>query len=308
VALGDIQPRRTASVTTDRRRMLKRLLAASALTLALTGVASVAVAQAPMPPINDSYLDSLNLNRPGTALDRVHTLTDVRDITSATVQSDILAPKPGPAEDTGCNGTSEGHTVWYDFYPDANGLVQVVTSASFDSVIAVEPYDTHTLLPINSQRKCAVNRTTNAQDLFVNVKAGRAYTIQLGGVDAQAGSLELEFNYLVATPVLHPQVTLTAQPLTGGIRVVGLTVSAPKKAHVTVECTSGCHTTSKGGGAVNFGSLGGAVLSAGADLKIFVTEKNTIGAFIDYRIERGNFAKSQRCLAPGTKHPETCPS
>ncbi len=308
MAKGDRQLQRTNTATSSDRRRPARLGAALALALVLSAATSVAVAQAPTPPVNDNYLNSLNLNQPGKPLDRVDTLVDVRDITAATVQPDILAPKPGPAETTGCNGVTEGHTIWYDFYPDANGLVQIVTSAAFDNIIAVEPYSTSTLLPIDSQRKCVVSRTTNEQDLFVNVTAGRAYTIQLGGADTQAGKLEMKFNYLVSTPVLQAQATLAAQPLSSGVRVVGLTVSAPKKAHVTVQCTRGCGTQNKGGGTVRFGGLSGAVLPVGSFLKIFVTEKNAVGAYISYRIERGNFSKSQRCLAPGTKKPEACPS
>ncbi len=308
---GETQPRRFRTVIAGRG-VLARLGAVLALTLALGAATSVAVAQAPdcsnQLPCNDNYLDSLNLNQPGTPLDRVDTLTDVRNITAATVQSDILAPKPGPAEVTGCNGTSEGHTIWYDFYPDANGLVQVVTSAAFDTVIAVIPYNTQTLLPIESQRMCVVSDTTNEQDLFVNVAAGKAYNIQIGGVGTQAGVVEMKFNYLVMTPVLQAQATLAAQPLSSGVRVVGLTVNAPKKAHVTVECTRGCGTQNHAGGNAQIRGLDGAVLPAGATLKIFVTEKNSIGAYIAYRIERGNFAKTQSCLAPGTKKPEKCPS
>ncbi len=294
------------------RRLSARLAGVLALTLVLAAATSVAVAQAPscagVNPCNDDYLNSLNLNQPNTPLDRVDTLTDVRDITNATVQSDILAPKPGPAEVTGCDGVSEGHTIWYDFYPDANGLVQVVTSAAFDNVIAVMPYDPTTLLPNIAARKCVVSSTTNEQDLFVDVTAGKAYTIQIGGVGTAAGQIEMKFNYLVSTPVLQAQATLAAQPLSSGVRIVGLTVNAPKKAHVSVQCTRGCRTQNEGGGTVHFGGLNGSLLPAGAVLKIFVTEKNSVGAYIAYRIERGNFAKTQRCLAPGTKKPEACPS
>ncbi len=309
---GDAQLHGNRPARRAGRRRPARVAAVLALTLALAAATSIAVAQAPScagtNPCNDNYLNSLNLNRPNSALDRVDTLTDVRDITSATVQSDILAPKPGPAELTGCEGDSEGHTIWYDFYPDANGLVQVVTSAAFDNIIAVMPYSPTTLLPNNSARKCVVSSTTNEQDLFVNVTAGKAYTIQIGGVGTAAGQIEMKFNYLVSTPVLQAQATLAAQPLSGGVRLVGLTVNAPKKAHVSVQCTRGCPTQSRGGGTVHFGGLSGSVLPAGAVLKIFVTEKNSVGAYIAYRIERGNFAKTQRCLAPGTKKPEACPS
>jgi len=186
--------------------------------------------------------------------------------------------------------------------------VQVVTSAAFDTVIAVVPYNTKTLLPINSQRSCVVNATTNSHDLFVNVQAGKAYNIQLGGEGTEAGPLELQFNYLL--PPLTGNATLAAQPLSNGVRVVSLTVNAPKKSHVTVQCTKGCHTqNANGASTVNIRGLKGAVLPAGALVKIFVTEKDRIGAYIAYQIERGNLTKlPQQCLAPGSKKPVACPS
>ena len=67
----------------------------------------------------------------------------MRNTAAATVQSDIFTPPQsgGPAEVTGCNGVSEGKTIWYDFYPDANGLVRIRTSAEFATVMAVMPFD-----------------------------------------------------------------------------------------------------------------------------------------------------------------------
>src|SRR5271168_4027607 len=108
------------------------VIAASAAMLA-TGVTATttAAAGAPEPPpLNDNYLSSLNLNNPHTKLNREDTLTDVRNTTAATVQPNILSPQPGPPELTGCEGVTEGKTVWYDFYPDANGFMRVRTSAT----------------------------------------------------------------------------------------------------------------------------------------------------------------------------------
>lgn len=290
------------------------LAAVASLAVAVAAFVAPASAQAPScaneAPCNDSYLDSLNLNAPGKPLNDTKTLVNVRDITTATVQTNILAPSgTGPAELTGCNGMPEGHTVWYDFFPQFNGLMQIVTSASFDTVIAVMPYNTSSLLPNNTERKCVVNATTNAQQLFVNVQAGQAYTVQIGGEGTEAGTVETEFNYVVMFPTLHASAVLEARPLSNGIQIVKLTVSAPRKASVQVKCTHGCSSQSKGGGSsVTFGRLANAVLPAGGDLNIYVTQKNTVGSFIQYRIVRGNFQKTQKCLAPNSKRPEACPS
>lgn len=290
-------------------------LATTAALLAIgatTTMVATAAAPATVPPINDNYLDALNLNEPptphhpGTPLNRTETLRDERNTTAATVQSDILGPQPGPAELTGCNGVSEGKTIWYDFYPNANGLVRIRTSASFGTVMAVMPYDPTSLLPENAQRQCAVNQPTAAGELFANVQAGKSYTIQLGGVESAGGNIEFLFDYVVQLKRLQAEATLTAQPLTGGVQVVSLAVSAPKKARVEVRCTRGCHPQAKTARSLGFPGLHGAMLPNGAALKIYVTAKNEIGTYIEYKIAHANFTKVQRCLAPGSKRPERC--
>ncbi len=279
---------------------------------ATTTMAATAAAPATVPPINDNYLDALNLNEPptphhpGTPLNRTETLRDERNTTVATVQSDILSPQAGPAELTGCNGVTEGKTIWYDFYPNANGLVRVRTSASFGTVMAVVPYNPTSLLPENAQRQCAVNQPTAAGELFANVQAGKPYTIQLGGVESAGGNIEFLFDYVVQLKRLQAEATLTAQPLTGGVQVVNLAVSAPKKARVEVRCTRGCRPQAKTARSLGFPGLHGAMLPNGAALKIYVTAKNEIGTYIEYKIAHANFTKIQRCLAPGSKRPERC--
>ncbi len=294
--------------THKRSRRPIAVVAATALAVTLAWAAMAADAAAPEPPVNDSYLDSLNINKPGTPLNRTETLSDTRDTSAATVQSDIFNPPShgGPAELTGCNGTTEGKTIWYDFYPDANGVVRIRTSAEFGTVMAVMPYEPKTLLPEYGQRHCAVNEPTMAGELFYNVQAGKSYTIQIGGAGEAGGNVQFLFDYLVQPKRLQAEATLTAQPLTGGVRVLSLAVSAPKKARVEVRCTRGCRPQARTARTVGFPGLRGATLSDGAALKIYVTAKNDIGAYIEYRIGRGSFTKTQRCLAPGSKRPVRC--
>jgi hypothetical protein len=286
----------------------RQLIAVATTALLAMGTAVTASAAGPEPPVNDNYLGALNLNSPRTALNRTETLTDMRDTSAATVQSDIFNPPShgGPPELTGCNGTSEGKTIWYDFYPDANGVVRIRTSAEFGTVMAVMPYEPRSLLPENAQRHCAVNEPTMAGELFDNVQAGKSYTIQIGGVGEAGGNVQFLFDYLVQPKRLQAEATLTAQPLSGGVRVLGLAVSAPKKARVEVRCTRGCRPQARTARAVGFPGLRGATLPDGGALKIYVTAKNDIGAYIEYRIGRGSFTKSQRCLAPGSKRPVRC--
>lgn len=265
-------------------------------------------APCPAPPINDNYLESLNINKPGSALNRTETISDLRDTTAATTQSEIFNPPShgGPPELTGCNGVSESGTVWYDFYPDANGLVRIRTSATFGTIMAVVPFDSKSLLPDESQRHCAVNQATAAGELFANVQAGKSYTVQIGGVAGAAGSIQFLFDYLVKAPRLHAEATLAAAPLANGVRIVSLAVAAPRKSHVEVRCSRGCRPQATTARSVGFPRLRGTVLHKGASLKIYVTAKNQIGAYIEYRIGNGKFTKTERCLAPGSKKPKTC--
>ncbi len=289
------------------RRPIAVAVLAAVLTVGATATmtASAAAPAAP-PPINDNYLESLNLNKPGSALNQTETLSDTRNTAGATVQSNILSPHPGPPELTGCNGVTEGKTIWYDFYPNANGLVRIRTSASFGTVMAVMPYNPKTLVPENGERQCAVNQPTAAGELFDKVQAGKPYTIQIGGVEEAGGTVQFLFDYLVELKRLQAEATLAAQPLSSGVSVVSLAVAAPHKARVEVRCTRGCRPQATMARTVRFPRLAGAVLPDGSALKIYVTAKNEIGAYIEYRIGHASFTKIQRCLKPGSKRPVRC--
>jgi hypothetical protein len=295
-----------ATHTRSRRPIVVAALAAVLTVGATATMTASAAAPTVPPPINDNYLESLNLNKPGSPLNQTETLSDTRNTAGATVQSDILSPHPGPPELTGCNGVTEGKTIWYDFYPNANGLVRIRTSAAFGTVMAVMPYNPKTLVPENGERQCAVNQPTAAGELFDKVQAGRPYTIQIGGVEEAGGTVQFLFDYLVELKRLQAEATLAAQPLTAGVRVVSLAVVAPRKARVEVRCTRGCRSQATTARAVRFPHLGGAVLPDGSALKIYVTAKNEIGAYIEYRIGHANFTKIQRCLAPGSRKPKPC--
>jgi hypothetical protein len=289
---------------------VRRLATVAALTLSVALVSAVVASAetAGEPPINDNYLSSLNLNQPGAALNRADTLSDVRNTSAATIQPDIFSPPThgGPAEVTGCNGVSEGKTIWYDFYPDANGLVRIRTSAEFGTVMAVMPYEPKSLLPNIGARKCAVNQVSQAQELFYEVKAGGSYTIQVGGVDEAGGSIEFLFDYLVKPQLVQAEATLTAQPLPGGVRIVSLSVNAPKRAHVVIRCTRGCTTEAKTARTLSFPRLSGSQLPNGSALKIYVTARNDTGTYIEYKVRHGGLVKIQRCLPPGSSKPMRC--
>src|SRR4051794_29167328 len=107
-----------------------RLLLAAALTAAACVAAPAAASAAP--PDNDNYLGSTRI-----LLGNPEISTTV-DTTEATTQADVFNPnadgKPlggGPPEQTTCNGTSFGKTVWYDIAPPTDYGMEFRTSGAF---------------------------------------------------------------------------------------------------------------------------------------------------------------------------------
>jgi hypothetical protein len=273
-------------------------------------------------PVNNNYLSSLELNGPHAPLNHAQTLKDVRNTAGATVQSNIFNPcglarcPSGPAEVTSCQGVNYGATVWYDFYPQANGIVSIRTSG-FDNVIALYTFNSRTLAPDVAAHVCIHQGSFPSEQLVSHVVGGDAYTFQIGGVvgptgTAATGQLEMLFDYsLTKTPRLQGNATLTARATSTGISVLALTVTSSQRgAHVAVTCGSVCRGASKtipahGSTTIQFAQLKGAMLSAGTKLQIRVTAPKTIGAFIQYTVRRGNFSKMTGCLEPGSTTPKT---
>ena len=279
--------------------------------LALLGLLAglwLAAAPAAAAPVNDNYLNSLRLNDPGTKLDRVHTLRDLPNTTGATVQTDVFNPPMmgGPAEPTVCQGVNYGATIWYDFHPDINGSVRIRTSG-YDTVISLIPFSDKTLLPDFVARLCVPNLSTMTQELDTSVLAGRAYTIQIGGVNGATGNLEFLFDFIPSIARITADAQLIATGLASGIRVNSLNVTAPRGARVEVKCSRGCRPQARTARTVGFPTLRGTRLQAGSKLEIFVTAPSAIGTYIEYRIRRANFTKITRCLEPGSVKPRvTC--
>ncbi len=283
------------------------------LGLAASGVVPVTVAASTAPaPINDNYLDSLELNGPGTKLNDTDTLEDVRNTTNATVQTNIFDPcgqascPSGPPEVTSCRGVSYGNTIWYDFYPNANGTVRIRTSG-FDNVITLDQFSLKTALPNTANAICAHTSDFPSEEMLASVQKGRSYTIQIGGVNDVGGPLQFLFDFFATPPHrLTAQATLTAKQIPNGIELVGLSVSTARAAKVTVECGGLCRPESAIDHAVeSFPGLNGVQMPSGSKLQIFVTARHSIGAFIQYGILPGNFTKLTRCLEPGSRTPRT---
>jgi hypothetical protein len=279
-------------------------------------------------PVNDNYLDSLRLNDPGSRLERRDTLRDTRDTTSATVQADVFSPPQsgGPAEATTCQGTGFGHTVWYDFYPDVNGLARLRASG-YDTVLAVVPFNRKTARPNFANALCSNASGSTTEEFLVQVRKGDSYSVQIGGVGSAAGPLEFLFDFLADTDgdgVLdtvdrcdrldgptgnngcprrqRANITLRALPTATGIEVDALTVKARRGSRVVVTCSAGCRRQVKRArSTVTFPGLRGAQLPAGARLDIRVTRAGYFGELTRYTIVAGNFRKTERCMNPGSR-------
>ena len=277
-----------------------------AATLALPGSASAA------PPINDNYLSSAKLNERGQRLNSTETLTATLDTSQATTQADVFRPDGsggGPAEPTTCGGSVIGKTVWYDFYPDLNGVVRLRANG-FNTAIAVVPFDPASGRPDFSRRICANQSPSVTEEFLAEVRKNRAYTVQIGGVGGAGGMLEFLFDFIPSYPRLKADPTLLVRPNSSGVELVSLKVAASRGARVSVSCTKrACRRQAKKAGrrAVSFNKrLKGRNLRAGSTLVLRVTKKDTIGSYIAFKIRRGRFTKIERCLSPGSKKPRKC--
>ena len=306
--------------------MRTRTALCAALTALAVSCAPTALAQAPQ---GDNYLDSLGLNAPGERLDRTNTLGDRRDTTNFTVQPDLFNPDQsgGPAEPTTCEGANVGKTAWYDFYPDVPGTVRLQASG-FDTFLAMMPFNRRTFVPDLASRLCFNQSSSTNEEALFRVRGDRSYTVQVGGVNSAGGNMEFLFDFLADTdgdgvldgddecrtlagppgrdcPTrLRADSSLRAQPTAGGIEVLALSVTAPRRSRVSVSCSRGCRREVKRArSTVNFRRIRGSNLSAGSRIVIRVTRRRSIGTYIAYRVVRGNFKKIERCLNPGSRKP-----
>ena len=106
----------------------------------------------------------------------------------------------GPAEPTTCPGSpaSYGKTVWYDFYPDVSGITRIRANG-FDSAIAVVPFNRTSGARASAAGSASTTPPSTTEELLAPVSKGRAYTIQIGGVNDAGGNLEFLFDFLADT-------------------------------------------------------------------------------------------------------------
>jgi hypothetical protein len=186
---------------------LRIVLLAAMLVLAVVPASAYAA-----PPPNDDYLAAQRINQPGSLLqDEFEDLTKNTD--EATVEADLFGPggDAGP-EITRCdfaNGRQVhyGKTVWYDFFPDVDGVV-LIQAAGFDAVIGMVPYNFSNARPFFDEWVCADHPTQAASESAVfDVSEGRSYSIQIGGYAGEgptplvpkSGDLEFGFTFFPDT-------------------------------------------------------------------------------------------------------------
>jgi hypothetical protein len=266
-------------------------------------------------PINDNYLCSLNFNPPGKPLNSTHTLVDTENLATATVQTNIFSPcgltmcPSGGAEMTACGGTNFGNTIWYDFYPNAKGVVSIRTQALFDNVIVLYQYNKQSLAPNLGTADCAVSSLGSGQ-LVASVNKGVDYTVQVGAI-SNPGPIHVLFDFFKTPPKrLSATTFLKASTLSNGLDLSSLTVSTARGAKVSVSCGGLCRTVSKtvarfGSNTLTFPSVSGVRMPSGSKLLIHVTAPHSIGALIQYTIQPGNFSKQTFCTEPGSSKPRT---
>jgi len=310
--------------------------------LAVLALPAQALAQTPAPncvspsPCNDAYLQSIPVNRRGEELPQ-DAIKDIRDTSATTTQTDLFAPPAtgGGAERLDCSGTTYGKTVWYDMHPTINGTADI-KAAGLDAAISVYEFDPATSR-ITSRLNCVSEPGGISEEMLVDVKAGKSYTIQIGGISTAAGPaggmLEFTFEFfgnrdgdtfldaLDKCPMqpgtqdgcpreLRATPTLRAAPTAKGIKIASLRVEAPKGAKVRARCKRRCRftqTRTVTGEAVSFSRLRGRSLRAGAVLEVLVTKPDSIGVHTSWKISRGGFKRTNRCLQPGSTRPSKCP-
>lgn len=218
----------------------KRLALATAALLA--ALPASAFAQAPG---NDNYLQSVPFNQSGQAGQPPPNNEELEhsvDTTQATEQADLFNPPAsgGPPETLACNGVPFAKTVWYDVYPDRNGTLRVLSvGTNFDPVIAIYRFPTSgPPVPDLNEATCTNARVGPTEELLVNVVRGRAYTIQVGGVNGGGGPLQGTFGFFPTRATrLRADTNLRARATPNGIQVTTMRVSAPRGARVSVRCT-----------------------------------------------------------------------
>ena len=312
-----------------------------------------AVAQAAPPP-NDNYLASTTINSQTGALPREFH-PDPVDTSEATTQADTFDPNRegvpfggGKPEPTSCGaGPAFGKTVWYDFAPPTAGGVQI-EAAGFDAVVAVYRWDPETS-QLGRLVTCQNDSTGPTEEVLLQqeLRAGRNYTIQVGGAGGAGGVLDLLFSFFPdrdadgildeqpdkcprlagipafggCPPVVRGAFGISFERVAGGLRLTRVVVDrVARGARVEVRCGR-CGPPVRGrarrAGAIRLTPLEGRVISVGDRVELRLTQSRTksgrfrfgaIGRTISWPvIGSGLGPKREQCTVPSGKKRIRCP-
>jgi hypothetical protein len=314
------------------------LLLIAALTAAV--LASTPGLAAAAPPDNDNYVSSI----PVSSVD----FSTAVDTTEATTQADLFNPNKdgiplggaGP-EPLSCQGTTFGKTVWWDLAPQVSGGLQLRATGGFQTVVAV--YEWGTDSKIKRLVGCSPNASTD--DLLLNLKGKKLYTIQIGGAGGAGGPLTFQSLFFPdsdADGILDDQPDkcpkepgierfggcppeLKVTPSIGfdstgaGITINRLAVDrVPKGAKVVAKC-SGCGSQTVKAtrfGRISLSKLVGKSVRAGTKVEIKVTLGKTgtgtykygaTGSYFAWPVRAGGIgAREAKCLDVKTSKIESC--
>jgi hypothetical protein len=320
------------------------------LAVACAAALAVPATAAAVPPANDNYLLStvVTNDRQTLVLPSQWTDREPPNTAEATTQTDLFNPfdengtpgSGGGPEPLTCSGTTFSKTVWYDLHPPTFGGVELMPSG-FDMAVAVYEYNRDSR--ITSQVLCQNDEATTTEDVLFDVKKGRQYTVQIGGVNGAAGQLALKVLYFRDSdndqtlnafdecPGIRGTRSDGCPPTLNGLPRYGTAGANPlrltklsvenvvKGARVEASCGR-CGRkfvkTARKSGTVRIKSFIGRSLPAGDKLVIRVTHRATgkgkyrfgaIGRYFSYEVLSDTIGKrTARCLNPGSRKPVRC--
>ena len=317
-------------------RPARLLIAAAAASAAFACVPALAAAA---PPANDNYLASLPVDKAE--------FTATADTTEATTQPDLFNPSRtgaplggGDAETTNCKGTEFGKTVWYDLAPQVDGGVQL-RATGFGTVVSVYEWNAADSR-ITKLVDCSAN--ASAEDLLLDVKGKKNYTIQVGGIAGAGGVMTLKSDFFPDSdadgvldaldkckavpgveryggcpPKLDTNARLSVDYTARGVTIKRAWVEhVPKGAKIVARC-GGCGSqTVKAtkAGTVDLKKLVGRSVAAGKTVEVSVTMSargtgiykfGATGRYRKWPIKAGALgATFDRCLNAKTSKIERC--
>ena len=281
------------------------------------------------PPDNDNYLAATAVNTPGAEMPRETVSYPETDTAEATLQSDLFAPPSsgGSPEPSACGATPLGRTVWYRFFPDVDGRIDL-QSVGFDTTLALVPF-TSVESPLPQGYTCSNRRDDRIETLAAPVEAGTGYAVQAGGAGGAAGILQVSFTFVPdrdgdgfaddndrcpRTPGMAngcpPRMTVSIaykyDNAPGGATFRFLAVGgAPRGSRVDVRCSRGCrHQRLKVRKKIlRVKSFRGRFMPAGAAIEVRVTKRGWIGAYRKFTVSVGDVSTTDGCLQPGSTKP-----